>query len=861
MRALIAFACLALVAGCGGTRACRDGTILVNVTLNGAAAGADNLAITTQIGGGAAKPANAPLQPGTTAGTIEITFPGGYPSGQTVTITVEAQSGGSTVATTSGAVTLSSSCGNLSLDFAGGGGDGGGPDACIPATTCPATVHCGKVDDGCGGKIDCGPCQLFSLEPTVASTSDTVYLEGIFGENPAVVFPGGATANATVLGPNRLSAQVPGGVGHGDITVASGGVSTNPVAFRRASYVVGLGPFQTQNDQADYGHQMSQLVKSRWGAAAAATSQQVYVFGGASSSEKPVADGEQAMVNGDGSLGAFVPIANPMSVARVLFSAVRVGNSIYVIGGRNGMDKSEASVERAQINPDGTLGAFTMSSSLTTSRFSHAAAVIGDYLYVFGGLTGPKCGPPMALNTVERAPIMADGSLGAFADTGVTMATPRTDFAVVVAGNYLYAVGGGGAAALEVSPIAADGSLMGFFSATATLNKSVWGAYVIGGKLHAITDHVFVANFNSDGTLQPFAQGPQIGSNMVAHALVGNWLYLFGGGEFFCCSACFASSPGVTQRASLNGGTGLTAFAIQSAATPKTQRTDPMVAVLGQKVWLVGGQAAGMGDVEAAPLKSDGTIGAFDFVTGSTLKTKLTGMAGAVVGNFFYVVGGLDGTNTAQTLVQVAPIAADGTLGAFDVAKANGTGAAVVLSTARARAGLVALTKRLCAVGGSAASFECATINADGTLAGNFTNGGTLVATGSQFAPAALGPTTVYLAGPGNFESNTYDVNGQPGAAFANVSGVSGLIGIGAAFVVGNNLFEAGGFTGLDTTQQVTRFPLDPTSLAPGAGSASASTLTFKRDGHVAVLLGNTVVLLGGTTAGGAADTEVAELR
>jgi hypothetical protein len=82
-----------------------------------------------------------------------------------------------------------------------------------------------------------------------------------------------------------------------------------------------------------------------------------------------------------------------------------VGDYLYVFGGHNlnsGTGTQIASVERAKINSNGTLGAFATVNgiNLATARQSPTTAVFGSSLYLFGGWDGTK-----VLNSVERAPL------------------------------------------------------------------------------------------------------------------------------------------------------------------------------------------------------------------------------------------------------------------------------------------------------------------------------------------------------------------------------------------------------------------------------------------------------------------------
>jgi N-acetylneuraminic acid mutarotase len=77
--------------------------------------------------------------------------------------------------------------------------------------------------------------------------------------------------------------------------------------------------------------------------------------------------------------------------------------------------------------------------SLTTARRGHASVVIGNYLYIVGGFGDSP------LNSIERAIIHADGSLGPFSPVPeVSLATARYGHTATVVGSYLYVIGGAG---------------------------------------------------------------------------------------------------------------------------------------------------------------------------------------------------------------------------------------------------------------------------------------------------------------------------------------------------------------------------------------------------------------------------------
>ena len=113
-------------------------------------------------------------------------------------------------------------------------------------------------------------------------------------------------------------------------------------------------------------------------------------------------------------------------------------SSLYAIGGNDGT-AALASIERAAISTDGTIATFSIvpGMAMTTGRSGHACAVVGDWLYVLGG----SGAAPLA--TIERAQINDDGSLGAFTTLpAATLPSPLSDYTSIVTGGFAYTIGG-----------------------------------------------------------------------------------------------------------------------------------------------------------------------------------------------------------------------------------------------------------------------------------------------------------------------------------------------------------------------------------------------------------------------------------
>lgn len=120
-------------------------------------------------------------------------------------------------------------------------------------------------------------------------------------------------------------------------------------------------------------------------------------------------------------------------------SAAVANGRIYVMGGIEA-DKAVAKVYSSKVSTGG-FGKWTEVTSLVSPRTHHGSFVNGNFLYVVGGFDGDPAASATPLADILRAPIMMDGSLGAWSSIAA-IDVPLATHSSVIHSGYLYLLGG-----------------------------------------------------------------------------------------------------------------------------------------------------------------------------------------------------------------------------------------------------------------------------------------------------------------------------------------------------------------------------------------------------------------------------------
>ena len=169
------------------------------------------------------------------------------------------------------------------------------------------------------------------------------------------------------------------------------------------------------------------------------TDRSVLLIGGKDSTFEPTARVLAAAVTASGEIGPWVEApALPQPLFHL--TAEYAGGNVYVIGGNRGEEGSRT-VFRAPLRADGSIGAWVADRPLPRPRSHHASFVHGGALYVVGGLDGNPAGENTPLRDVLRSTVAPDGTLLPWT-TVSELDSAYAAHAAFVHGDHAYLVGG-----------------------------------------------------------------------------------------------------------------------------------------------------------------------------------------------------------------------------------------------------------------------------------------------------------------------------------------------------------------------------------------------------------------------------------
>jgi len=263
-----------------------------------------------------------------------------------------------------------------------------------------------------------------------------------------------------------------------------------------------------------------------------------------------------ALIQDDGLLGHWVELTD-LPQALECHAAVVANGYLFALGGYNFDGGIQRSVFSAPINDDGTLGAWTVLPALPEPLMMSSAVSAHGYIYLLGGRTAED--PPVVSDTIYRAAVNANGTLGDWEKLPVTLPRPSQHHAAVAACDSIYLTGGNDEMfernAVYQAEMRADGSL-GAWSPAAPLPRALshhaaaalpGGILVTGGwhnsdPVMAAQERVYWAPFGSNCALGEWTELAPLPYRMEEHELAATARYVYNlGGLNYPVPRYFAS--------------------------------------------------------------------------------------------------------------------------------------------------------------------------------------------------------------------------------------------------------------------------------------------------------------------------------
>ncbi len=194
-------------------------------------------------------------------------------------------------------------------------------------------------------------------------------------------------------------------------------------------------------------HHVSLVARSGAGSA-------LYVMGGTNQTQRVNSQVERAWLDDSGGLGDF-ELIDLWQEATIGPALLQWDGGFLLAGGLDGSGDSTADTVFVQVNDNGGLE-WSSGPSLNQHRYHASGTVVGEHVYVVGGMAQSSSGggSQEITDVVEHA-VITDGELGPFEVLG-SLPEPTTHHAAFAWGGGLYVLGGGDSLEARRSILRAD---------------------------------------------------------------------------------------------------------------------------------------------------------------------------------------------------------------------------------------------------------------------------------------------------------------------------------------------------------------------------------------------------------------------
>lgn len=284
------------------------------------------------------------------------------------------------------------------------------------------------------------------------------------------------------------------------------------------------------------------LFEPLWGSQAVVTKNRVYLIGGVLGDGSYTNRIYTAVINSDGTLGAWTKTALTYPTPIAAHAAVVTKKRLYVLGGNTGSGVYTNATYYAPINEDGTLGDWVAGPNLPDASCGSSTVVTRNRIYLMGAALSAS----NYTGNVYTATISADGTIGAWSAT-TALPGPLVSSSSMLLKSRVYLMGGATNASTFVStvytaPVNADGTLGAWTTATALPGAMAfsscvatrWRIYLYGGTASGNNSQITIysAPYNADSTIGTWGLAtslPSVGMSFSQPVVTNSRVFLLGG--------------------------------------------------------------------------------------------------------------------------------------------------------------------------------------------------------------------------------------------------------------------------------------------------------------------------------------------
>lgn len=490
----------------------------------------------------------------------------------------------------------------------------------------------------------------------------------------------------------------PGMAIYNGVIYLAGGRSSSNTALDTVEYAAIKG-----NGDTDSWAYTSSLPVGRDAMGTVAYKGVIYLIGGANSTSF-ISSIVTARINSSGTLDSWQTSSSVLSTSTGHLGVTIYNGYIYVVGGYTGALNMTNTTEAFPVHADGTLGPLFKTSSFSNARRGMGFAASNGYIYLTGGIIDPPPPPsPVYFNDTQFAQIQPVGSVSTPKSSTDFDSSGREGAAILAAQNYIWLFGGyDGTSYLNTirkAPINSDGTLgswttdgvalpkakayMGISSAPNGNLVILFGGYGSCGLLNSVDycNDWEVGNYSAIGSINSFNVGtvtlPTARRGLTAVFNQGV-VYLLGGQDTNgVLSTVLRGKP--TSTASLSDvGCGTTSWCADVSFA--NARTDATAIHDNNYIYLIGGRNSGtyyrtvqyalinMGSSNR-PLSTNSCGTSVTWCTTTNINVDRSAHSAFVRNGYMYVAGGCNtGTGCTADLssIEFAPVnGANGALGTW----------------------------------------------------------------------------------------------------------------------------------------------------------------------------------------------------